>query len=241
MRFSKRNILLLGTFIMSLCIGLFVLGSNSGQFYTFRNKILYAFGNDKAFPSVIADYPVITRKEILANSSRIFVGRILQITPARWNKDDNEPITIQQWETGRLSGYHQVIAVVDIPLIGVNPGQAIAVTVGGNSPIGIAPQLLNPKGSSYPNGSVFGRPIHDFKVGQSGVFLLKDYQMPWIKKTGEISQRRAISFMGGPPEAGFLVERNGAYVSNLPWDLPYTYTLATLRSEIESVGRKLVR
>lgn len=132
-----------------------------------------------------ASYAFLTREQMTNEAEAIFTGRVMSVSPTRWNQDSGEP-----WSGGLL--IYQVEMEVDqaiVDVIGLD--KRVTLTILGNSPLD-------------------GRADHDLKVGDQGVFFVRKTELDWQGGT-----RPIIQLLGVPSNSYFLSDASGLYTGAL--------------------------
>jgi len=134
-----------------------------------------------------ASYIGVTRDDMIDSADAIFLGKVVAISPTRWNRDNGE-----EWNddaTGGDSGIqiHTIEVKIIQPIVDViGLGEQITITALGTSPLdGIAD--------------------HNLKGSDQAVFFIVQSQLAWR----EGGTKPILEFMGGPEYSYFLQGKDG--------------------------------
>lgn len=144
----------------------------------------------------LASYIGVTREDMVASADAIFLGKVVAISPTRWNQDSGE-----EWNddaTGGDSGFQIHLIEVEIlqPIVDtIGLGKHVTITGLGTSPL-----------DSY------GYADHNLKESDQAVFFIVQSQLAW--RGGET--RPILEFMGAPEYSYFLQGKDGLYHHERP-------------------------
>jgi hypothetical protein len=159
-----------------------------------------------------ASYDFLSRDEMIAQADAIILGRVVDISPARWNQDSGE---IWQQSGFTVVPYHEVeIEVLNVLADpgALSLGDSLAITVLGGSPAG----------SIQSGGSEISRHAeHDLQVGDQAAFFVVSRELAWRGgTTTRQAVRPIVRFMGEPRRSYLTLENDGLYHSSDPGEKP---------------------
>lgn len=150
-------------------------------------------------------YIGLTDKETINQADAIFLGKIANISPTRWNQDSGE-----LWDDGLL--IHEIEFEVIQPIVDtVGLDNRATITMLGNSPL----------------DENAGHDL-DFKVGEQAVVFVRETDLAWR----EGGSRRILEFIGDPIDAYYRQRGNGLYQGR-PGKAPVSLEELTARIEQE--------
>jgi len=156
-------------------------------------------------------YAAISREEMIDQADLIFVGRVVNITPARWNQESgeywDEDETEDPYDTALL--YHEIELAILRPVVdSIGVGEKAVITVLGNSPVGPQPEM--------PGLRINGRPViieeadspvHDLKVGDQVLVFAEQGEIAWREE----GMRPVLTLMGYPQDSYVVQGEDGLY------------------------------
>lgn len=169
-----------------------------------------------------ATYGAKSRAEQIAQADAVFVGRVTDVLPARWNQDTGE-----YWVEEGLTTlpYHEINVNVVRPLFDrIGLEQQIAITVLGGSPAGTIGSAKVP---------IAPEADHDLKVGDERVFFVSKTSIAWRGGTVGNQATRPVTVLAAYPKYSYLrVEADGLLRSENPEER--AITLSELVSRLKN-------
>lgn len=174
-------------------------------------------------------YAVMTREEMIDQADLIFVGKVVNITPTRWNQDSGE-----YWDEDETPEsdsdlmYHEIELAILQPIVDrLGAGEKVVITVLGNSPVGPQPEVR-----------IHGQPViiedadspaHDLKVGDQALIFAEQREIAW--RGG--GMHPVLTLMGYPQDSYLIQGEDGLYHF---WrsDLEPPLSLEELLAQIEA-------
>ena len=159
-------------------------------------------GQEENTPSNItivqhSSYIELTREEMIDQADIIFLGKVVNISPTRWNQDSGKPWYDEGGDVG-LQLHHIEFEVLR-PIVG-NFGldKRVTITALGSSPL-----------DSHQEGEqaiIQGGPDHDLKLGDETVIFVRQTDLAWRDGT-----RSILELMGNPADAHLIRGDDGLY------------------------------
>jgi len=154
----------------------------------------------------------LTREEMIEQADLVFVGRVVNIAPTRWNQDSGE-----YWDEDETQDpdssllYHEIELAIIRPIIDtIGVGEKVVITVLGNSPVGPQPEVPGLKVNGQPVIVVeAGSPEHDLKVDDQAIFFAEQREIAWRGGIG--GMRPVVSFMGCYRDSYLVQGKDGLY------------------------------
>ena len=215
---------------------------------------------DTAIANVQAEYVQFSRDEMMRSADMIFVGKVLSITPTKWNQDSGE-----YWEaiteegvneqgeslTTTHSGWpiHEIELVVAQSLINDSEAieKSIVLTVLGKSPVD-----QEPPGNDTEVVTVVGEAPYSLQVGDEVVIFAVYTEIAWrdpdqpirLVPAGDgtsyfdIGKRAIIGFISSPADSYLIKGEDGLYHSSSESnEVAVPVTLEDLRKQIAEQQR----
>ena len=132
-------------------------------------------------------YALISLEEMIDESDAIFLGKVVSISPTRWNQDSGE----EWYDSVSGSGLqlHTIELEVLEPIVDtIGLGQQVTITVLGSSPL---------EGSAD----------HDLKMDDQAVIFAGSGEIAWRGGT----MRPVLLLAGAPSDSHFILGGNGLY------------------------------
>ena len=131
-------------------------------------------------------YAVLTREEMIDQSEVIFLGKVMDISPTRWNQDDGT-----QWQdeaTGFGLQLHYVEFEVIKPIVdGLDIGSQATITILGPSPLD-------------------GFAEHNLKVDDEAVVFAVQRELAW-----QSGSKTILRLTNAPMNSNFILKEDGVY------------------------------
>jgi hypothetical protein len=141
-----------------------------------------------------ASYIEVTREDMIASADAIFLGRVVAISPTRWNQDSGE-----EWNDDAIGGDSGIqIHTIEVEIL-----QPVVDTIGLGKQVTITALGVSP---------VDGIADHNLKDGVRAVFFIVQTELAWRGKT----TRPIFEFIGAPTESYYLLGSDGLYYDGRP-------------------------
>lgn len=131
-------------------------------------------------------YAVLTREEMIDQSDVIFLGKVMDISPTRWNRDDGD-----QWQdeaTGFGLQLHSVEFEVIKPIVDeLGLGPQATITILGSSPLD-------------------GFADHSLKAGDEAVIFAVQRELAW-----QGGSKTILRLTNAPMNSNFILKEDGLY------------------------------
>jgi hypothetical protein len=216
---SKRIIWQAGALMLGIGLG-------GALFFGSSKRLDAASAGDMA--KFHASYTYVSRDEMIAGADAIVIGRVADISQARWNQDRGEI-----WQEPGLTTlpYHEL----DIEVLEVLSsrdtmalGDSLTLTVLGASPAG----SIRSAGVE-----IAGHAEHDLEVGDEAVFFVVSRELAWRGGSATRQATRPIVRFMGEPLRGYLTRgKDGLYHPRVAGEQPLS--LESLESQIASVEQQ---
>jgi hypothetical protein len=140
--------------------------------------------NDLTELTVVQDFTYIkfSDTETIDRADAIFLGKVVSISPTRWNQDSGAP-----WNDGLL--IHEIEFEVIRPIVDtIGLGEQATITMLGNSPLD-------------------GYAENNFEIGSQAVIFVRQTDLAWR----EGGSRPISQLVGDPVDAYYLQRNDGLY------------------------------
>lgn len=211
----RVQLMLIGALIVGLTAGLVLVvleprsrgqgESTVGQSINLSPGTTRSQGQEKSTtpPNIIIEqessYMSLTREEMIDQAAVIFVGKVVNISPTRWNQDSGEPWYDEA--TGSGLQLHYIELEVLQPIVDtIGLDKRVTITALGASPVD---GQADKEGDEVITQS---GPDHDLKVGNEAVIFAIQTDLAWRDGT-----RPILELMGVPRDAHFIRGDDGQY------------------------------
>lgn len=180
----KLKLMLIGTLIIGLITGLTLVGLKVSRGEQTQNPAESAYSNIVIDQQ--ASYISLSREEMIEQADIIFLGRVVNISPTRWNQDSGEP-----WYDNVIGSglqLHYIEFEVLQPIVDtLGLKQQVTITALGASPLE-------------------GQADHSLQVGNEALVFAVETDLVWRDGT-----RPILELAGAPEDAHFIRGQDGLY------------------------------
>ena len=146
-----------------------------------------------------ASYVLYTREEMIDSADVIVVGKVISISPTRWNQDSGEQWDSIEEEPLIFDPNNPPPTALQLHTVELEVVQPIADTVGLDKQITITVLGKSP---------LDGHADHSLKVGDQAIIFAVQTDLVWRNEKGT---KQIFELVGVPSDAHFIVGDDGLY------------------------------